>query len=68
MLRRAAVDTTVADSLAVYTSAAPNQYMQSRPQAPLDVLAGDVLKLTGTNAIGGSVSPANGNALYYQYI
>lgn len=68
VLTRAAVPTSVADSLVNDTTLVLNQYMQCRPAAPLDVQAGDIITLVGTGTGGSVISPANGNALYYQYI
>lgn len=69
VLTRAGAQITLAGSLSNYTALALNQYMQARPYIPyVDVLEGDTLTLVGLNSNAGSLSPTNGNAIYYQYI
>ena len=65
---RLGVPTTLADSQAKDDTNAISQYTMCRPQAPIDVLAGDTINLIASTPGGTLLSASNGNAIYYQYI
>lgn len=67
-LTRLGVPTTLADSQSKDDANANGQYVLTRPQAPIDVLAGDTISTIATTPGGTLLSAANGNALYYQYV
>jgi hypothetical protein len=67
-LTRLGVPTTLADSQSKDDANANGQYVLTRPQAPIDVLAGDTISTIATTTGGTLLSAANGNAIYYQYV